>query len=260
MSRVRIAGVAALVACLLVAGCEDPPSGLSPRGESTPEVQASSAPRVTPKPTRPATTIAPLLRAASGGDGDSWKDTAGREYRLGLVNAPESGECYGGVATRTRRRLVAGGFRAKVYAHDSYGRGVSLVTLADGTNLNVLMARQGLVNDRYLADFRHENPSLARQLDVAFAAAKRVKAGLWGACVPAAPKAAAPQPFVPPAATSSCHPDYATCIAVKGDGSGNGAANDLDCGDIGKKVALRQVGVDPYRLDSDADGFGCDSY
>lgn len=123
-----------------------------------------------------------LLRAASGGDGDSWKDTAGREYRIGMVNAPEVDECWGREATAARRSLVAAGFRAEVYTRDRYGRGVSLVTAADGTNVNVALARGGHVDDRYLDDFRHENRSLAAQLDAAFAAAKRERAGLWGAC------------------------------------------------------------------------------
>jgi micrococcal nuclease len=223
---------------------------------------------VDPTPTTPAVakaapvrTVAasPLLHAATGGDGDSWKDTAGREYRLGLVNAPETNECYGGTATRKRKELVAGGFRAQVYTHDTYGRSVSVVSLPDGTNLNVWLARRGYVNDKYLAEFRHENPSLAAQLDVAFAAAKREKAGLWGVCAKPAPKPA-PKPSPAQQLASSCHPDYLTCIPIQGDGSGSGAANDLDCPDIGKQVQLRQIGVDPYRLDADGDGIGCESY
>jgi hypothetical protein len=47
---------------------------------------------------------------------------------------------------------------------------------------------------------------------------------------------------------------------VKGTGSGSVEVNDLDCPDIGKVVQLRQVGVDPYRLDSNSDGVGCESY
>ncbi|MCW2706431.1 MAG: hypothetical protein JWM22_273 [Frankiales bacterium] len=123
-----------------------------------------------------------LLQAARGGDGDSWKDTEGREYRLGLVNTPELNECYGRTASDERKSLVRNGFRADVYTHDSYGRGVSVVVLADGTNLNVYLARHGFANDRYLAEFRHENPTLATQLDAAFAAARREHAGLWAAC------------------------------------------------------------------------------
>ena len=123
-----------------------------------------------------------LLHAAPNGDGDSWKDTEGHEYRLGLVNTPELDECYGQTASAERKRLVRNGFRAEVYSHDTHGRLVAVVHLADGTNLNVFLARHGYANDKYLGQFRHENPALARQLDVAFAAAKRERAGLWGAC------------------------------------------------------------------------------
>ncbi|MFN2539282.1 MAG: thermonuclease family protein [Mycobacteriales bacterium] len=261
----KIAQAAALaLACFVVVGCEaDKPATAPTTQESSAALQVldveptASAPAVDAQPSAwPAAAAVVWLAAASGGDGDSWKDTTGRAYRLGLVNAPETNECYGGVATRKRRQLTANGFRARVYTRDSYGRAVSVVTLRDGTNLNVYLARHGYANDKYLAEFRHENPSLAAQLDGAFAAAKREKAGLWSAC---APKPAAAPPLVQKP-TSSCHPDYLTCIPIKGDGSGNGAANDLDCPDIGKQVQLRQVGVDPYRLDADGDGTGCDSY
>lgn len=123
-----------------------------------------------------------LLTAAPGGDGDSWRDTNSREYRLGLVNTPEYNECYGSAATAARKRLVAAGFRAQVYTTDTYGRSVAVVTTADGTNVNLWLARQGFANDRYLARYRHENPVLATALDAAFATAKRERAGLWGAC------------------------------------------------------------------------------
>jgi endonuclease YncB( thermonuclease family) len=123
-----------------------------------------------------------LLQPASGGDGDSWKDTSGREYRLGLVNAPEYNACYGSRATAARERLVAGGFRAQVYTTDRYGRSVAVVTTAGGNNVNVWLARNGYADDRYLAQFRHENPALAAELDQAFALAKREHLGLWGAC------------------------------------------------------------------------------
>jgi endonuclease YncB( thermonuclease family) len=211
---------------------------------------------------RPAV-AAGLLQAARGGDGDSWHDTAGREYRLGLVNAPEYNECFGGAATAKRKELTAGGFRARVYTVDRYGRSVAVVTSATGINVNVYLARHGFANDRYLMQFRSENPALARQLDAAFAAARSERAGLWGACFGRGQRSSvAPSPAQPQAAPkqSGCHPSYATCIPVKGDGSGNGQANDLDCGDIRQRVTLRQVGVDPYRLDADGDGFGCDSY
>ena len=133
---------------------------------------------------RPAdATPGPLVQqCARCGDGDSWKDRAGREYRMGLVNAPETDECYGATATRSRRELLARGFRADAYARDRYGRSVSVIYTSDGRVLNRVMAQQGLVDDRYLRTYRHENPALARQLDADFAAAKKAHRGLWGAC------------------------------------------------------------------------------
>lgn len=124
----------------------------------------------------------PLLQAAAGGDGDSWKDTTGREYRLGLINTPELSECYGAAAARKRRQLTAAGFRATSYAVDSHRRHVAVVYLADGRNLNVWLARNGYADDRYLTRFRRENESLAALLDQAFASAKRERLGLWRAC------------------------------------------------------------------------------
>ncbi len=129
-----------------------------------------------------APSAAALLAAAPGGDGDSWKDTTGREYRLGLVNTPELDECFGRAASDRRKALVRQGFRAQVYATDRYGRSVAAVTLADGRNLNLLLAETGHADDRYLAAHRAENPSLARELDAAFASAKAQRLGLWGAC------------------------------------------------------------------------------
>lgn len=134
---------------------------------------------VGPSATRPSQ----LLTAADHGDGDSWRDVQGREYRLGMVNTPEVDECFSAEATAERRRLTGTGFRAEVYTTDRYGRGVSVVTLPGGRNLNVHLARQGFADDRYLDDVRHEHPELAAALDAAFAQARREGRGLWGACV-----------------------------------------------------------------------------
>lgn len=237
--------VATLAAVVLVgAGLGDDPS--------PPDVEAQD--QVPPPPAAPSTgpPVPSLLQAGPHGDGDSWRDTRGKEYRLGLVNAPEQDECFGAEATAERRRRVAAGFRAEVYTVDRYGRGVSVVHTADGSNLNVHLARQGFVDDRYLADFRHEAPELAAELVAAFAEARAQGRGLWSACeVAEEPVAAAP-------AGSGCHPAYLTCIPVVGDGSGEGRG-DLDCGQVDGPVQARQPGVDPYRLDADGDGVGCDS-
>ena len=234
-------------------------------GQAAAPAHAPAAPRAaTPPPgpaTPPASGSAPLLTAARGGDGDSWRDTTGREYRLGMVNAPEVGECFGAQATAERTRLVADGFRASVYSADRHHRQVAVVTTADGTNLNVQLARHGYVDDRYLEQFRHENAALAEQLDAAFARARADRVGLWGACEAPPPSGVAPPPAAGGQAPAgeACHPDYVTCTPVKGDGSGRGQANDLDCGDLDGRVQLRRIGTDPYRLDgSDDDGYGCE--
>ena len=157
---------AGLLLAVLITGCEP--------------LEDAAAPVAAPAAVSPAAGL--LQQAPRGGDGDSWRDTSGREYRLGMVNAPEAGDCFGAEATAERRRLLAGGFRADVYTTDRYGRQVSVVHAADGTNVNVHLARNGFSDDRYLEQFRHENPALAADLEVAYAAAKRERAGLWGAC------------------------------------------------------------------------------
>ena len=55
--------------------------------------------------------------------------------------------------------------------------------------------------------------------------------------------------------TSRCHPAYVTCIP-------NRPGDALNCADLTsaqKPVRLKQRGVDPYRLDGDGDGVGCES-
>ena len=56
--------------------------------------------------------------------------------------------------------------------------------------------------------------------------------------------------------TSRCHPAYVNCIP-------NRPGDSLNCTDLTsaqKPVRLKQRGVDPYRLDGDGDGVGCESY
>lgn len=237
---------------------ETAPSAAPPQTAAPVEEPASPTRTPASEPARKSAAPAPLLTMASGGDGDSWRDTGGVEYRMGLVNTPETGECGGAAATQYRRQALADGFRASTYSTDRYGRRVSVIVAPNGVNLNVAMARDGIARDTYLEQYRHENPELAAELDVAFREARDAGRGIWTTCsAPGAEAEPAPEP--PPVAAGGCHPDYTTCIPVQGDGSGRGAANDLDCGDLDGAVQLRQVGRDPYRLDgSDQDGIGCE--
>lgn len=260
--RSRVPRAAAALACcaLLLTGCmEEPPTAATASAAPTvaelQEVAETAEPPAEPTAaTGSEQTEAPsarLLTASGGGDGDSWKDTDGREYRLGLINTPESNECFGATATAKRKEMTAAGFQADVYETDAYGRSVAVVTTANGVNLNLWLARHGYANDKYLNQFRHENPSLASQLDAAFAAARAKRAGLWSACAndnAPAPLAAAPRP-ARPARGGNCDPSYPTvCIPPP--------EPDLDCPD----VPFRDFEVlepDPHRFDADGDGYGC---
>src|SRR4051812_37620214 len=120
-----------MAACLSLVGCQQDltASGADTARSAAPEVDSRTAgparPAGVPSPAHRSSAVPPLLHAAAGGDGDSWKDTRGVEYRLGLVNTPELSECYGGAASRKRRQLTAAGFRAATYTTDTYGRHVA---------------------------------------------------------------------------------------------------------------------------------------
>ena len=193
--------------------------------------------------------VSALLRQAASGDGDSWKDTTGREYRLGLVNAPELDECFGRQAHEHRRALLEQGFAVRVYAGDRFDRAVSEVYTADGDNLALQLAATGHVDDRYLARFRDENPTLAGLLTPVFARAKADRVGLWGtACVRPSPQPVVPPrrdepaPAPQPDADADADAYYANCDAVRAAG----------------KAPIRR-GQPGYRagLDRDGDGQAC---
>jgi hypothetical protein len=61
------------------------------------------------------------------------------------------------------------------------------------------------------------------------------------------PSAVTPAPTTPP--RQRCNPNYAPCVP--------NSPIDLDCSDIGFPVQV--IGSDPYGLDGDGDGIGCES-
>jgi endonuclease YncB( thermonuclease family) len=123
--------------------------------------------------TNPATApSAALLYVTNQKDGDSFVASDGKEYRLGLVNAPELDEPCGRDAREFSRQFLASGLTVDAYSSDRYGRRVAEVFDQSGKSLNVAFARSGYGDRRYLNQFRQENPDLARRLDAAFARAK----------------------------------------------------------------------------------------
>ena len=246
--------VVALALALLCAGClEEPKSAVTAaaKAEATTPIsvqEPTPAPVAVPRPP-PGRPLRALLFAAANGDGDSWKDTTGKEYRLGLINTPEYDECYGSAATAARKRMVADGFRASVYTTDTYGRLVSVVTTADGTNLNVWLARHGLRRRPLPGRVPAREPRPGRP------ARHRVRGRQGGACRGCG--APAPDPPRSPSRPrrlrprGGCDPSYPTvCIPPP--------PPDLDCGDISyRRFEVRAP--DPHRFDADHDGIGCES-
>lgn len=158
-----------LVAAVLVVGYlgseRDDRDG-SPDAATSPATPEASG---TPSDTREGARV--VLRVTDLKDGDSWVASDGREYRLGLVNAPERDEPCGAEATTFTRDFLADGFTADAYASDTYGRQVAEVFDTDGESLNVALAQNGLADDRFLDAFRHEDPDLAERVERALASA-----------------------------------------------------------------------------------------
>ena len=114
-------------------------------------------------------------------DGDSFVASDGLEYRVGMINAPENGTCGGEESARAVADLLADGFSVEAYAEDRFGRSVTRVRTPEG-DLGVLLAEQGLADDRYLAQFATENPDYAADLVPAFEEAEQDRVGLWATC------------------------------------------------------------------------------
>lgn len=221
------------------------PTTTTPRATTT-----STTTTVVPTTTRPQ-----LLTVTDRKDGDSFVASDGNEYRLGLVNTPELNEQCGRAASDFTYAFLADGFSAHGYETDRYGRVVAEVFNPAGESLNVALAASGFGNDRYLAQYRHENPDLAARLEAAFA---RAQVPSCRSAAPTAPPTTS-APVAPAASASGCHPAYSPCVPIEGNGSGHGKANDLNCPEIGKRVQVLDPS-DPYGLDRDGDGWGCESY
>jgi hypothetical protein len=95
---------------------------------------------------------------------------------------------------------------------------------------------------------------------VTLPAAQHIEAANWVVAyrryVGAAPAPVTPSPTHPPTSGSppppggSCEPGYSPCLPI---------VSDLDCADIADSLKpIHVTGSDPYRLDGDGDGYGCE--
>lgn len=180
-------------------------------------------------------------------DGDTLavRLTSGTTERIRLigVDTPERGVCFTSQATAQTRRLalakrVVLRGDATQDTRDRYGRLLAYVWLPGGKDLGYQLVVGGYAKV-YVYRSAFERLSAYRNAE---AAAKKSATGQWKACAASAPVAT-------PAAT--CHPSYSPCLPVVGD---------LDCADIRAMgvAPVKVLGSDPYRLDGDGDGWGCE--
>jgi micrococcal nuclease len=180
-------------------------------------------------------------------DGDTLEVAmrSGEEERVRLVGigAPELAACYGAKARARAARLAAG--RDVVVrgdptqaVRDRYGRLLGYVRVGSvDLARNLILGGLGRV---YVHDGRpFERVSRYREAE---RVAQRLRRGLWGACA---------RPATGSGGGSGCHPSYTPCLPI---------AADLDCPDVRAmgKAPVRVGGSDPYRLDGDGDGWGCE--
>jgi endonuclease YncB( thermonuclease family) len=163
----------------------------------------------------------------------------GRErIRLIGVDTPERGGCYASRATAEARRLALG--RRVVLkgdptqdTRDRYRRLLAYVWLPGGKDLGFQLVSGGYAKV-YVYRAAFQRLSAYRRAEQAANAGAR---GVWS-CDDSA-------------SSDGCHPSYSPCLPIAGD---------LDCADVRAlgKAPVRVVGSDPYRLDGDGDGWGCE--
>lgn len=210
--------------------------------------------------TRPARR--PTVGVAYVIDGDTIALATGAHVRFLQIDTPElaSNECYATQARSVLESYLHPGSRVRLRRDaaldqvDRYGRLLRYVYLG-GTNLNVEMVRRGAAAPYF---FDGDRGRFAGRLYALAAAARRLHRGLWGACPatrlrPDDAVTALRGPGSSGTAGSSggsCEPGYAPCLP---------RTSDLDCGDISDSLKpIHVTGSDPYRLDSDGDGLGCE--
>ena len=208
-------------------------------------------------PSTPATTAGAFsyrgtVTRVVDGDTIDVRLTSGKRDRVRLIgiDTPESGACYASTASARARQLALS--KAVVLkgdptqgTRDRYGRLLAYVWLPGGKDLGYHLIASGhamvyVYRTSFLRLSAYRN---------AEAAAKSAARGQWSVC--GAPTALPAPPTTPPPPSNNCHSSYSPCLPI---------VADLDCADIRAMgvAPVRVLGSDPYRLDGDNDGLGCE--
>jgi endonuclease YncB( thermonuclease family) len=201
-----------------------------------------------------------LARVVDIYDGDTLTVASGARVRLLQIDTPElrEGECYASQATTALERLVPIGATVRLVADpaldrvDRYDRLLRYLVRRDGVNVNLALVRQGAAAPYFYDSHTGE---IAGRLYGAGVAAKKAHRGLWGACPATRLRpseaittlATAPEAVDEGGSGGNCTPGYKPCLPVR---------DDWDCGELSQTYTV--TGADPYRLDGDDDGYGCE--
>jgi micrococcal nuclease len=249
----------ALTACSggEVATEEDAVAGASIEMEA-PETETASeiTPPTTVAPPKPRRRVARVARVI---DGDTLETADGKRIRLVQIDAPESsGECFGAQATAAAEALLPPGSQIGLERDpqlddvDRYGRQLRYV-FKGRRNLKVVLVRRGAASVWF---FDGDRGRYADRLLATARSAKARKRGAWGACraqldPSGAFETSGKAPARAQATGTSCTAGYSPCLPITGD---------LDCVDVRAlgKAPVVVSGDDPYRLDGDGNGYGCE--
>jgi micrococcal nuclease len=175
-------------------------------------------------------------------DGDTIALANGERVRLLQIDTTElgTGECYSRKAAQVLRSLLPAGATVRV-------------------NVNLELVRRGAATVWF---YRGERGRYAERLLAAAKRARERRLGMWGSCQvrwdPTEPATTAGGGSPPPASSpppqpiaEGCAAGYSPCLPI---------VPDLDCGDIADELKpIRVTGDDPYDLDGNDDGLGCEA-
>jgi endonuclease YncB( thermonuclease family) len=199
-------------------------------------------------------------------DGDTVVLRGGETIRLVQIDTPEvygDTECYGRQASALTESFLPSGTRVRIATDPGLDQrdrdGRTLAYVWKGSSLvNLRLVREGAAAPYF---YSGDEGRYAAAIFKAAVVARKAGRGLWGHCrkgsVPLrATRGVSTGPVnatrktVAGGASANCNPNYTPCVP--------NSPSDLNCPDVGHPVKV--VGSDPYNLDSDGDGSGCESY
>ena len=187
------------------------------------------------------------------------------------VDPRQTVECFGLEASAKAKELLLNE-QVRLEAdstqgeRDTYGRLLRYVFLADGRNYSLEMIKQGYGHE-YTYNVPHKYQQEFQQAENE---AKDAQRGLWAstACIDSVPDSSSEEEsesqgiqggiddardrleeLLDTYDRGDCHSAYEPCLSV---------VEDLNCSDVQGPITVKDPAIDPYQLDRDGDGTGCE--